>query len=255
VAAPLLQRYEIKYVISERLVASIRDFMAPYVRLDPFSQRSSTGKYPISSLYLDTPDHRLASETRDGVKTRYKMRIRAYDDTAETPVFCEVKHRDGDVVRKTRVGIPRDSLSRLREGGSIGDAMPEKDRWSLADFQKRVVQGRFSPAMIVRYNREAFESSHGAPVRITFDRSLRRLHAVGWEIPVKDVAWTPVRWHPDPAALVLEVKFTGNAPRWVRQMIRHLEIRQRGHGKYVTTIEHDGPTTPRAGSDERMGSF
>lgn len=254
-APPLLQRYEIKYVIPERRVAEIRDFMRRYVELDPFSKRSGSAKYPISSLYLDTPDRRLAAETRDGVKTRFKMRIRAYDDSAETPVFCEVKHRDGDVVRKTRVGIPRESIPRLREGGSIGATMSDKDRWSLADFQKRVVQGRFAPAMVVRYNREAFESSFGAPVRITFDRSLRRLRTVGWEIPVKDVAWTPVRWHADPTALVLEVKFTGNAPRWIRQMIRHLEIQQRGHGKYVTTIQHDATTARSPAANDEMESF
>lgn len=241
--APLLQRFEIKYVIKESRVAEIRDFMRPYMRLDPFSARSKSMKYAISSLYLDTADRRLASETQDGVKTRFKMRVRAYNDSPQTPVFCEVKHRDGDVIRKTRVGIPRDVIPRIVEGGTAGPDLSAKDRRSVADFQTRVQRWRFIPAMVVRYNREAYESSFGAPVRITFDRFLRRYPALGWEVPVHAVPWTPVRWSRDPTSLVLEVKFTGAPPRWVRQMIRTLEVRQTGHGKYVASVEDSNKST------------
>lgn len=236
-AAPLLQRFEIKYVIPESRVAEIRDFMTPYMRLDPFSARSKSTKYAISSLYLDTADRQLAGETKNGIKTRFKMRVRAYNDSPDTPIFCEVKHRDGDVISKTRVGIPRDSIQIVSSGRTVDASMEDKDRRSLADFQTRVHRWNFTPAMVVRYNREAFESSFGAPVRITFDRHLRRYPAQGWEVPVHNVSWTPVRWSPDPTSLVLEVKFTGQPPRWVRQMIRSLEVRQTGHGKYVASVD------------------
>lgn len=235
-APPLLQRYEIKYVIPETRVAAVREFFAPYMRPDPFSERVN-GSYAISSLYLDTPDRRLARETTTGVKQRFKMRIRAYDDGALSKVFCEVKHRDGAVIRKTRVGVPRQAVDAILDRSWDLDQLPrKKDRLSLADFQSRVLRWRVRPVMLVRYDREAYESNAGAPVRITFDRHLRRLSAVGGGVPVDSVPWDDVRWHHDPTALVLEVKFSGDAPSWIQQMVRNLEVRQRGHGKYVLCV-------------------
>ena len=243
-ARPLLQRYEIKYVIPESQVAAVRTFFMPYMRDDPFSVRVR-GSYAISSLYLDTPDRLLARETSEGIKQRFKMRIRAYDDGALSKVFCEVKHRDGDVVSKTRVSIPRQAVAAVLDRSWDAGQLPRKqDRLSLADFQSRAARWQVRPAMVVRYDREAYESKGGAPIRITFDRHLRRARAVGCAIPVDNIPWETVRWHGDPTALVLEVKFTGNAPSWIQQMVRSLEVRQHGHGKYVLTLH--GDTLPAA---------
>lgn len=239
-ARPLLQRYEIKYAIAERQVPKVREFFMPYMEFDPYSEKAQ-GSYAISSLYLDTKKRRLARETTDGIKQRFKMRIRAYDDDSLSWVFCEVKHRDGDVVSKTRVGVPRQAVSAVLERSWDASQLPKKkDRLSLADFQSRALRWHVTPAMVVRYDREAYESRGGAPVRITFDRHLRYAPAVGCAIPVDSIPWQDVHWNPDPTALVLEVKFTGTCPAWIQQMIRQLEVRQKGVGKYVLAVDEAG---------------
>lgn len=245
----LLQRYEIKYVIPESRVPAVRDFFMPYMQPDSFTAQAM-GSYAISSLYLDTRDMSMSRETTTGIKQRFKMRIRAYDDDALSTLFCEVKHRDGDIVSKTRVGVPRRAVEAIMNRTYDLDELPKKkDRVSLADFQSRVVRWRAVPAMVVRYDREAYECKGGAPVRITFDRHLRCAKPVGCSVPVDSVPWHDVHWHRDPTSLVLEVKFTGPAPNWIRQMIRNLEVRQRGFGKYVLSVA-DFAAASRAGTME-----
>ena len=235
-ARPLLQRYEIKYAVQERQVPAIREFFLPHMQLDPYSERVGGG-YPISSLYLDNGRRLFAHETSDGVKQRFKMRIRAYDDDPAASVFCELKHRDGDVISKTRVRVARrDVPAVLDQTLDLGRIAAERDRASMTDFWCRARRWKARPTIVVRYDREAYESRGGAPVRITFDRHIRRARASGSEIPVDVVPWETVHWHPDPTTLVLELKFTGSRPGWLHQMIRALEIRQRGVGKYVLSM-------------------
>ena len=242
---PLLDRYEIKYAVSESLVPAIRQYMLPYMLYDPFSDGGAS--YPISSVYLDTRDHRFARETDEGLKRRFKMRIRAYDDKPESKVFCEIKHREGDVVKKSRVAIQRQMLTKVVRAScssaDLGD-LKERDLAALADFQTRISRFAVLPSFVVRYDREAYESARGEQLRITFDRNLRWVPAAAAEIPVHKANWRSVRWHRDPSTLVLEIKFNGTSPAWIHQMIRHLEIRQRGVGKYALSVRDAKSSNP-----------
>jgi hypothetical protein len=94
----LLARYEFKYLIDEGLAAGIRDVVRSYLEPDPYGDQ---GAYWVNSLYLDTDDWKLARQTIDGVKNRFKLRMRCYhfDDS---PVFCENKARVGTTIVKTR---------------------------------------------------------------------------------------------------------------------------------------------------------
>ena len=50
--------------------------------------------YHVHSLYLDSPAYELYHETTEGVKNRFKLRMRFYDDSPEAPVFLEIKIAD-----------------------------------------------------------------------------------------------------------------------------------------------------------------
>ena len=49
--------------------------------------------YRVCSLYLDTPQLALYRQSKDGIKNRYKLRIRFYDEDADGPAFLEIKQR------------------------------------------------------------------------------------------------------------------------------------------------------------------
>ena len=116
------RRYECKYLITEQQAARVRAYVLPYVELDPFAARSPQGRYQISSLYMDSDTLRLYHETLGGVKDRFKLRIRAYSDRYEDPVFFEVKKRCDRVILKERAHLSQ----RQRRHTGMGNIAPRE---------------------------------------------------------------------------------------------------------------------------------
>jgi len=59
---------------------------------------------------LDNPGLSLCHATIDGVKNRFKLRIRFYDHVESNPVFFEIKRRVNDVILKERAAVRRASV-------------------------------------------------------------------------------------------------------------------------------------------------
>ena len=57
-----------------------------------------TGSDTITSLYLDSSALHLYRQTVQGIKNRFKLRIRFYDDNPGNPAFLEIKRRVTDVI-------------------------------------------------------------------------------------------------------------------------------------------------------------
>ena len=82
------QRFEAKYVIGELQAEAITHYIKPFVEPDPHAP-----EYPVTSLYLDSPDLALYQSSDMGEKNRFKLRVRSYDDAPRSPLFLEVKQR------------------------------------------------------------------------------------------------------------------------------------------------------------------
>ncbi len=99
----VIERYEFKYLVPERLVPAIRATACAIGRLDRYA--GPGGVYRIRSLYLDTRGFDLywanAREQRD----RFKLRVRTYPGKT-SPAFLEVKRRVQDVIIKSRAAVP-----------------------------------------------------------------------------------------------------------------------------------------------------
>ena len=99
-------RFELKYLLTlpqaERFKTALRAYLVPD------EHGNGNGRYPLSSLYYDSPDLRCYREKVDGLKFRRKLRIRLYGDslTNETPVFVEIKQRLDRVTQKRRIILP-----------------------------------------------------------------------------------------------------------------------------------------------------
>ena len=110
-------RFELKYLIDESRAWAIREFIRCYLEPDEYTRPQLETGYSICSLYLDTSALTLYRQTVRGLKNRFKLRIRFYDDAPESPAFVEIKRRVVDVIRKERVAITRDGVERLLRGG------------------------------------------------------------------------------------------------------------------------------------------
>ena len=229
------QRFEAKYLVSEVQADLVRNYIAPYVRPDRHGPQ-----YPVTSVYLDSPDLLTFTSSLCGEKNRYKLRIRSYTADLGEPVFCEVKQRVGRVIRKHRACVGRDGVEGLFRGGppdketllAPEDAIGQENLMLFIELGERMGA---EPKVGVRYTREAYESVVDEPVRVTLDRDIafapipRRSHDL-WSAAG---GWCLV----DEMPIILEVKFTDAFPCWVRRMIQRFELERISLAKYVVCVK------------------
>jgi hypothetical protein len=231
-------RFEYKYIISERCARTLRDFARPHLVPDEHADPNYNYSYAIHSVYLDGPGLPLYYGTVRGVKNRYKMRIRYYDDRPENPVFFEIKRRVTDVILKSRAMIKRIAVPRLLQGywPEPSDLVKPGDQKSMDvlnrfwDLHNQIhARGR----CIVSYLREAWVHPESNSVRMTFDRNLVAARFEG-ELRVGDFLGG-VR--PHIPGVVLELKFTDRFPHWMSDMVRVFGLQRGSMAKYVTCID------------------
>ena len=227
------RRYECKYLISEDQAARIRAYAKPYTALDPFAARSPLGRYEISSLYLDSASMRLYRETLGGVKERFKLRIRAYSDRYEDPVFFEVKSRSDRVILKDRSRVRRAEIKPAINGW-IGnrDRMDHDELQSLEAFQARVRSIDAHPQILVRYDREAYVGTFDSSVRLTFDRNLRTQPPNSRDLFFSGHGWQNV----EGGKVLLELKFNNQCPPWIAAIVRQEALRRISFSKYALSV-------------------
>lgn len=231
-APAVAQRFEAKYLVSELMAQTIRDHIRPFVSPDKHGQ-----EYPVTSIYLDSPDLALYMSSVRGEERRRKLRIRTYGGDSDI-CFYEVKHRHNQIVRKERAVVRCEYVAELLRGAMPRPEMltsPEADMknlYSFFDLQERIDA---SPRVVVSYMREAFVGKADEPLRITFDRKLtclpsERFDPEGW---MASPHWNDGRGFP----IVMEVKFSDIYPCWVGDMIQRFDMRRESFAKYVVCVD------------------
>ncbi|UCF00188.1 MAG: polyphosphate polymerase domain-containing protein [Planctomycetota bacterium] len=229
-------RYEIKYIISQSKAAAIQRFIEPYISLDRYSKLQLKGSYPIVSLYLDSDNLQLCTESLRGVLKRFKLRIRSYSDDPDYPHFFEIKRRSNTVIIKSRAKVKTQDVPALLSGQYVHPIQNYQDDINaIKQFQLYMKSVRAKPVVLVRYMRKAYEGSMENRVRLTFD------HQLAYKITTEPhVVFSGNRWQHNPLTLrnvILEIKFTGRFPAWLSRMARYFELRQQSVSKYATSMK------------------
>src|ERR1041384_5704414 len=111
-----LQRFELKYVIPERVALDVRQFVCAYLDIDEYGATMPNLSYPVHSLYMDSDDLYTYRATINGDKNRYKLRLRYYNEKPDSPVFFEIKRRMNNTIAKQRGGVRRSSVAAILAG-------------------------------------------------------------------------------------------------------------------------------------------
>ena len=235
-------RFEFKYVIDDRTAMQVSRFLAGYLEPDEHAKRSADNSYPVHSLYLDSPDLVLFKQTAQGLKNRFKLRIRFYDGAPDSPAFLEIKRRVTDVIRKERAGIRRAGVELLLEGRwpdasyLIDEEGPEKTRRALQNFCDLYDTIDGQPCIYVCYVREAYVSPDSDQVRVTFDRQL-----IGSPFDRNTCLIPPSQGTvPKVGGVILEVKFSDRFPPWMQEMSEAFNLQRRSVPKYNMCIQAMG---------------
>jgi hypothetical protein len=233
-------RFELKYIIDERCARMIRHYARSYLVPDENADPRNNCEYFVHSLYLDSPDMALCRSTIHGLKNRFKLRVRFYNETHETPVFFEIKRRMNDVILKQRAAVKRASVPHLLAGRwpDRSDLKKNDDRsfGALKRFCDLQAMLRAKGKAFVSYIREAYVTANSNAVRLTFDREIRGGLYEG------DFSLTGVKtWgRPTVGGVVLELKFTDRFPTWMRDMVAALNLYRLSMAKYVRCAQSLG---------------
>lgn len=228
-------RYEMKYLVTEIEAAQITRYIRPFLEYDKYSKLQRGGMYPIVSLYLDSQDLQLCRESQQGQKNRFKLRIRSYTDEPEYPRFFEIKRRINRVIMKSRARVMDQDVAALLRGKLLPPQGYSTDEKALSQFQLYVAAVQAGPMILIRYMREAFESTSENRVRITFDRELYYKVTAEPAVRLGGVGWQPNDLTRGYA--ILEIKFTGVYPVWLSRLVRHFNLDVRSISKFSTSME------------------
>lgn len=261
------QRFELKYLIEEDVAQRLRTFLSSYLEVDDYGVGRPGFSYPIHNLYLDSDDLKLHYATVNGIRNRFKLRLRYYDDRPGTPVFCEIKGRADGCIVKQRCGVHRDTVASLVAGRlPRPESLWSKDsrHWAtLQQFNLRLQQFRVRPKALNCYQREAWVSPHDNTIRVTFDRDIRIEPCFTVDLVTRMTRAQRL----SPEHVILEVKFTERFPNWFNEMIQCFNLVRSAFGKYSTGVlmlgEHrfrgngqtGGAMPPRRETDEALAEI
>lgn len=230
-------RSEHKYLISEMTATALRGFVSAYLAADQFMPSGQPEGYEVHSLYLDSPAYDLYRETNDGVKNRFKLRIRFYDENPNSPVFLEIKSRTTESIHKLRAIVDKPAAEGLLKGNRLSPAdllnPSEKSTLALEEFNRRVARLSAHGSAFVSYRREAYVALDSDGLRITFDRHIKGVpydSLYGLQMPK---AAAPVF----PEQVVLEIKYAGQIPTWARELVRDFGLQRISFPKYVHAVD------------------
>lgn len=230
-----LQRFELKYVISEATALAVRQFVRCYLKPDEFAAADANYSYPVHSLYLDSPDLATYHAVQSGDKNRFKLRIRYYSNTDKS-VYFEIKRRTNECISKMRAKVLREAVQPLLSGQPpqmkhLADPSG-KQFYALQEFCRLMHSLHAAPVSHVAYQREAWMSTADNSLRITFDRQVQ----CGPEFSGGLKTQFGPAVSPFDRKVILELKFTNRVPGWCSEMIRALGLIRGGAPKYAQGV-------------------
>lgn len=235
------QRFEMKYVLTVDQAARVRDSLEKYLIPDPFAVASG-GVYEVMSLYFDSPLFCYYEEKKEGTMMRKKVRLRTYryGNELANATFLEIKRKQNVVILKDRCPVTRDEAIKLCQGGALS-LEGDKQRQVIAEeFARERAFKSISPKLLVAYDREPYIGKFSANLRLTFDRNIRVLPTQ--DLYTEEKSFLPLNFN----QVVLEIKFTGTLPHYIRQIIEQFELERVSFSKYCYGIDRTGLRSMRA---------
>lgn len=244
-ALEVFSRREVKYLIPFETYEAIAREIAAHMRFDRFG---TDGKYNIVSLYFDSEDGRIYSETRNKLRFRQKLRLRVYDDADLTSTaFLEVKQKYNNVVNKRRTGLPLHAAYDYIYGGrDVVEAATNPQIFREADHFRELYN--LAPQVVVSYDRQAFHGIREDDLRVTFDYNLRcRSDDLNIENGPHGTHFI------DPGLVVMEVKMSSSIPLWLTEILSAHGLRKEGVSKFCTSIDVEKKGIEHAVNEKRTG--
>ena len=217
-AISVMQRYEMKYLLTKDQCEYLRESLRGHMQVDQY------GKTSIASLYYDTPSFQLIRTSMEKPLFKEKIRLRSYGlATEETPVFLELKRKAFGIVYKRRIQttIPLADGFFAGERDLGGSGQIEREITAFRNFYQTLV-----PACLIIYDRTAFFEPDG-DLRLTIDEDPR--YRTSDLSLTKSMDGTSLLGK---GCAILEVKVQQALPLWLSEILTAQKITKGSFSKY-----------------------
>lgn len=230
-------RHEYKYICSSMQRTILKMRMKELLHSD--SHTIGDGYYVIRSLYFDTPEDQCYFDNENGVGSRVKYRIRIYNGD-KSYISLEKKVKQDQLGYKESCLLTEEECRMLMRGdytkwtnayegnskvndSKIIDEKTINKKRLILEMQTLMLR----PKVIVEYKRYPFVEK-ATNVRVTFDEDISSSNAIDLFLE-KQVPLRPV----NPLGKgILEVKWDGILPDYIRKALQLNDLAWSGYSKY-----------------------
>ena len=216
-------RHELKFIINEGTCLMLRERLAPLMTVDP---HGVNGEYRVTSLYFDDIYNSAYWQKVNGIETRRKFRIRAYD-LDPSLISLESKHKDAAYVSKLSRRLTDEQYRALLSCDCSFMSGSDSGEDAFGEFYRADLLTRLRPRVIVDYRRQALISRFGN-VRITFDKQLSACFNT-MDMFSPEAQYTQILG----GYIILEVKFDSYIPESIQAALQGLNAPQQSVSKYM----------------------
>lgn len=218
------KRSELKYYLNDIQTEGLQRQLFQFMGLDSHSD-GQVG-YRVRSLYFDSIDDECLYQKQSGFLHRKKIRLRTYGDTGTETVKFEIKHKNGQLVRKDSVEIRRLDAEEICAGNYA--LLLSYDSPVLNSIYATFMSRAYKPKVIVEYHRVALVLPV-SNIRITFDKNLRsNINHLDLFSDVRDTMPVIIE-----GKQILEVKFDQFLPGFIKKVISGVSAERMAISKYT----------------------
>ena len=222
------QRHELKYTISNLDRIILMDRLDHVIKRD---KNCENQKYIITSVYFDDCKNTAFKEKIDGDSIRNKYRIRFYNNDTSF-LKLERKSKVHQMTQKVSAILTPYEVKLIYAGDY--EFLKDKKEDIFKDFYIKLSHGLIKPKVIVKYERVAFVHPVGN-LRITLDSCVKTSNNQT-NIFAKDISYVPAMGADE---VILEIKFNGVIPSYIKNIIQMGNITQSSSSKYVYSRKYN----------------
>ena len=232
-------REELKYTLPIESLPALLRYLSTCGNLD-INHNKETRKYPVVSLYFDTPQFTFYEEKINGESYRRKVRIRQYrnDFDLTEPFFLEIKEKHNNFIFKKRASLSAEHSSIItdRDADISGFKLSEPQMKVIQEFKFLNYVYSLNPILVIWYERFAFFDKVDSKLRFTIDINLKYSGCANFleTTKLKNVPF----FYIDPTIAILEIKSQGLLPDWLVAILNRFDLGVKTFSKYTICLDH-----------------
>ncbi len=221
----IIYRNEEKHLINKRQYEIIKKRIEKLFSVDKFTNEDN--EYLIRSVYFDDYIKKSVRDNIQGLKERYKYRIRYYNSNTNV-IKLEKKIKNNEQGYKQVINLSKEEYKELTNGKF--DLLERRQEPLAKEFVLSMKIRLLKPLILIEYQREPFTLPFN-DTRITFDKNIT--YSTKNLFSEKRINQESIL-----DMIVLEIKYNGFLPYHIKKLFHVDSIQKMSISKYLICYKH-----------------